>query len=367
MPRLFDKLEAATGRTPGALDDDVDYLSQQPGPEALIGADRRYRAGWFDRFDGQINFDDSSALDMAFQRWIHLAFDAPEHFVVCNIADLTRAGNVALLVVEKQTGRFVHASLTRLRHRSRLRLSEDYRTFSDGETSSFVSLSEDLQVFTFSLHVEGIHLSGVARVALGPPLVQVTRFQRFRGSLQWYGAVEIVHATLTVEGRVLALPPGTLGTYDRTIGHQRGLQSWNWIAAAGWAVDAQTGERARFAVQVARDREAAHPRVDGRKYAVWIGGKLYKVPEVSFAYGYTDEAAREVTPWAVHSPDTAAPRWLRLDFSPRYHRRERKFLWLIRADFNQYYGKLRGKIGIDGRCWMLDETFAVAEESLLEL
>jgi hypothetical protein len=366
MPRLIDKLDAAAGRTPELLDE-VDYLTQRPSPEVLIGPDGRYDAGWLSSFDGALNFAASSATDLAFQSWIHLSFDTPEHFIVCNIADLARAGNVALLVVEKATGRFHKGSVTRQFPRNSLTTAEDYRRFADPESGSFVAISEDLERVQFSLHVEKLHLSGQATVAVGPALVQVTRFQRGRGSLQWYGALSLDFATLSVDGAVCVLPQGVLGTYDRTIGHQRGLQSWSWLAAAGHATCEQTGERVPYAVQVAKDREAARPRVDSRKYAVWVGGVLYKIPEVDFVYEYTDPEARETTGWRVESPDLGGVRWLSLDFSPRYHRRERRLRWLVQADFNQYYGELSGRIGVDGRVLRLEETFAVTEESLLEL
>ena len=56
-----------------------------------------------------------------------------------------------------------------------------------------------------------------------------------------------------------------------------------------------------------------------------------------------------------------------LAFQPRFHRRERRYLWLVNTDFNQYYGALSGTVHIDGESWRLDEVFAVTEESLLEL
>ena len=39
MPRLIDMLDAAVGRAPALVDHSVDYLVQQPGPEAIIGED----------------------------------------------------------------------------------------------------------------------------------------------------------------------------------------------------------------------------------------------------------------------------------------------------------------------------------------
>ena len=101
-------------------------------------------------------------------------------------------------------------------------------------------------------------------------------------------------------------------------------------------------------------------------FAARIGGHLYKTPEAAFRYSYTDPTTRETTDWTTQSP-RSDPRWLSLRFVPRYHRREQKVRWLIRADFTQYYGVLSGRFGLDGRSWSLEETFAVTEDSLLEL
>ena len=90
MPRIIDALDAAVGRTPEYLDDDVDYLALQPAPPALIGSSQRYVAGWFEHFNGALNFEDTQALRLSLQCWVHLSIDTPEHFIVLNLADLGR-------------------------------------------------------------------------------------------------------------------------------------------------------------------------------------------------------------------------------------------------------------------------------------
>jgi hypothetical protein len=95
MPRIIDRLDAAVGRTPAELDLHIDYTRQVPSPAALISPEGTYNAGWFERFDGAYNFADSSAFTMALNRFFHVTLDTPDHYLVWNIADFGRAGNVA--------------------------------------------------------------------------------------------------------------------------------------------------------------------------------------------------------------------------------------------------------------------------------
>jgi hypothetical protein len=93
MPRIIDPWTPPSGARPTELDLHIDYTRQVPSPAALISPEGTYNAGWFERFDGAYNFADSSAFTMALNRFFHL--DTPDHYLVWNIADFGRAGNVA--------------------------------------------------------------------------------------------------------------------------------------------------------------------------------------------------------------------------------------------------------------------------------
>lgn len=365
MPRLIDRLDAAAGLS-AESGEAVDYLTQRPPPPAIIGPDGRYVPGWFTEFRGEMNLDSSNALSIALQRWFHLSIDAGEYFIVCNLANLTRAGNVALLVAHKESGVFDHASRTRLIPNVRVDVMDDARHFHDNETHSFIRVSPDGQHFHISLHVDHLHLQAVAHHALGPALVQSTRFQRGRGSLQFYSNLVLEHGTLTLKDRVVILPKGSLGTVDRTVGHQRGLQHWNWIACAGQAWDRSRREHVQFGLQVARDQVDARPVVRSSKYAVWLKEGLYKLPSAAFEYTITDPETRSTTPWKIRS-DEEAEDWLDLRFDPRFQRREQRDGVLAKGDFNQYYGEVSGRIRVAGRSLVLDGVFAVTEDSRLEI
>lgn len=362
MPRILDKLDAASGRTPEFLDNGVDYMTRRPGPAALL-ADGLYDAGWFDRFDGEFNLDDSSAFGIALQRWVHVAFDGPDHFIVLNLANLTRASNVALLIAEKSTGVFREASLTRLYPQDTVQAEAPFLHFHDPETGSFVRIDPDLSVMDLAIQADGLHLVAQARHALGRPFVQSTRFQRGRGAIQWYSIIELVHGLLAFDGKTVVLPPGTMGTVDRTVGHQRGIQAWNWIAAVGTATDLATGEVEPLGLQIAKDRKAARPVVDSRKYLAWTRDTLHKFAQVSFLYETRNTETNETGPWVITSDSGDVD----LRFTPSFHRREEKRLMLVNADFNQYYGTVSGRVRLGERTLELHPCFAVCEESLLEL
>ncbi|MCB9758229.1 MAG: DUF2804 family protein, partial [Alphaproteobacteria bacterium] len=261
MPRLIDRGDVLIGRTPETLDLGIDYLTRRPGPDRLIADDGTYNAGWFESFDGELNLDQSSAFSIALHRWLHLSIDTPERFIVCNIADFVKAGNVALLIADKRTGQFRHGSLSKLLPQNSVEVSEDGRCFSDPDTHSFIRVSADGERFEFSLNVEDLRLSGAATRAVGPTFHHVTRFHRGRGSLQFYGALRLEHGSLVIGQHVHALPTGSLGTFDRTLGHQRGVQAWNWIAAVGSATHVKSGRVAPMCVQIAKDRPLARPVV----------------------------------------------------------------------------------------------------------
>ena len=367
MPRLIDSLDYAIGRTPDHIDTGVDYLTQVPCPEKLIAADGTYNAGWFPAWTGALNVEDSSAFKMAFHRFFHLTLDTPEHFIVWNIADFSRAGNSAILVADKQTGRFTQAGHTSFFTQNQITVSDDGRRFSDPGCHSLITLTEDDQRIRFSMHIGHVHLMGEAEVAIGPLFVQCTRFHRGRGSLQWYGNLRLLHGTLSIKDRIIPLPAGALGTLDRTLGHQRGLQNWNWVAAVGTARCLEDGRTAQLGLQVHTDRAGARPRVASSKNLVWVDGAVHKIPASRFQYTLLNEADRTSGPWRITSPDQTDPRgWLDLTLTPRFHRRERRRRVLINVDFNQYYGLLSGRLQVAGETWELTDYFACAEDSLLQ-
>lgn len=341
------------------------YDERRPGPEALVDADGDYVGGWWSDWTGEINPEDASGPDSALKGWIHLSFDLEDWFVVTNLADLSKAANTALLVVDKRTGELHSVSLRYAFGDNVLEVGPAWDDFYNPADGSSSRVEADGTV-SFAIYAEQLSFEGSA-VPVGEPFIQTTRSVPGYGWLQFYENLEIVEATLDLGDGPIEVPAGTLGAMDRTLGHRSNIQNWNWLSLIGPATDAETGETEIVSVQVARDQEGANPKVDGLKYPVWVGDELFKLPDLSFEYEVLDEQTRETSEWRVRSPE-GEPDALDLTVQPDFHRRDQQdFLWFVHTDFNQYYGPATGTLTHDGRTWEIQGLFAVCEDSLLVL
>ncbi|MEL6182222.1 MAG: DUF2804 family protein, partial [Myxococcota bacterium] len=158
------------------------------------------------------------------------------------------------------------------------------------------------------------------------------------------------------------LPVGTLGAYDRTVGHRRPIQNWNWLAAVGQGRDTATDEPVVVSLIASTDQERARPRVVAHKNNVWIDGQHLKLPEMRFDYTVHDPKTWDTGPWTLTSHSSKGT--LDLTFLPEYRRREQPRIPLLTdVDFNQYYGYLSGQITALGRTVAVDGMFGLVEDS----
>ena len=95
---------------------------------------------------------------------------------------------------------------------------------------SFIEMVDDDQGVRFDIRAKGLRLRGRGRPSLTPPLVQITRYHRGHGALQWWGNIALEEGIATVDGVEIPLAEGSPGGFDRTLGHRRRLQHWNWLA-----------------------------------------------------------------------------------------------------------------------------------------
>jgi hypothetical protein len=205
--------------------------------------------------------------------------------------------------------------------------------------------------------------------------VQIHRFTDGYGALGIWGNVQLDEGAVTVEGVESALTPGSLGLYDRTVGHQRTTLNWNYVATSGRARNRTTGEVRTFSVQGAVDRPRSEPMVNTRNHGFWLGDRFTKVEELRFDYD-TDAQTHEYGPWHVFTP-AAAGRAARVDvtltapagFDRLFHRRNQSSdLWIVERDFHQVYGLVQGSLELDGEVWDVEPgTWALAEEALVIL
>ena len=103
-----------------------------------------------------------------------------------------------------------------------------------------------------------------------------------------------------------------------------------------------------------------------RKYAVFVGDELWKLPDLHIAYEVRDRRKKTTGPWRLTSRP-GEPGSIDLTFEPRYHRRDRHRLpFVFHVDHSQYFGPVSGHIVYRGRKLLLENVFASAEESLME-
>ncbi len=340
------------------------YDEQRPGPEALVDQDGDYVGGWWSEWTGEINPEDASGRESALKGWIHLSFETDDAFIVTNIADLARASNTALLVVDKASGDMKNVSLRYAFGDNLLTVSPNWDELENPADGSYSRFLEDGSI-EFGIFAEDMSFEGTA-IPFGPPLIQTTRSVPGYGWLQFYGTVEIVEATLDRGDGPEEIPAGTIGSFDRTLGHRSTIQNWNYLSAVGLATSS-SGEQELVSLQIAKDQEGASPKIDALKYAVWVGEELFKLPDVSFDYEILDEDTRETSDWSISSPE-GEDAVLTVTVRPDHHRRDQQdFLWYVHADFNQYYGPLNGTLVHDGETWTMTDLFALVEDSLLIL
>jgi len=351
----------AFGCVPETVDLSADKLLElRAPPESLIDGDGQYQGGWFDGPIDVLNLDDADAPEGDRKRFLHLTIDDPDWYVVANIADLNTASNVALLAVDKASGELHDVSLTALFDDNKVEVDEAHTTFFDPNTGSTLTLGEDGS-FVADVHAGPLSLEGEAYPIFALPFYQVTRFHEGHGSYQTWGNLKVQDMVLSIRDKKHHLQPGAYAGYDRTLGHQRHEQNWNWISAQGLATEVETGLVFPFSLILGEDREEARPFVDAKKHPVWVGDDYGKIDEVRFAYT-KDEDTAETSDWTITGTG------LDLAFVPQNHRRDLTGeAWLAETDFNQYYGTLSGTFTLNERVYEIREVFAVTEDSLIRL
>jgi hypothetical protein len=346
----------------GSNPEPVDYLSLRPAPSKLVDDAGQYATGWYDHFDGDVNTDDAATRSRRFHRWFHLHFDTPTHFIVANIAHLTLGGNTSLLIMEKETGAFFDASDTGILHRNDVSNDPRCQRFESRRTGAFIAMEDGGERVRFDIPIETLRLRGTARTVFDRPFVQVTGTFPGLGSLQWWGNLEIEEASVRMGEQTLEIPAGSLGGYDRTLGHRRPIQHWNWIAAAGQIRDIEEDRPVSFSIISATDQAGAVPMVDGGKNNLWIDGKHHKLGELRFDYEITDPVLWNTGPWHLNS--TSEHGRVDLRFEPAYRRREKKAVPMIMdIDFHQYYGRMSGDITVADRTYKVRDLFTLTEDS----
>ncbi len=338
------------------------YSGIQESPSELINADGNYQPGWFRSFDGRLNVQESPAGKRRFHRWFYIHFDAGDFFVGANIADLALGGNSGIVVLDKRTGKFEVASQTGLIVWNGVQISPDCRHFMDHRNHSRLEINDDDSTVVFDLRVRGFRLSGRAS-ALFDPFVQSTAFHAGHGTLQSWGNLTLDHGWLETPHGAWELEPGAMGIYDRSLGHRRPIENWNWLVTSG-TLEVDDSQDNQFALHLAVDQTLARPRVDSQKACLWVAGKQVKLTGVTIAYA-CDEETKDTGEWRIQSAGDGAGR-IDLRFSAKHHRRDKhQFPFLMLVDHNQYFGEVTGRVELDGASYEIRSAFGTAEDSLM--
>ena len=340
----------------------VVYSGIQESPAQLIDEQGNYQPGWFRSFDGRLNVQDGGAGKRRFHRWFYVHFDAGDFFVGANIADLALGGNSGIVVLDKRTGAFEVASQTGLIVWNGVENSPDCRHFMDHRNHSRLEVDDDDATVEFDLRVRGFRLAGRAS-ALFDPFVQSTAFHAGHGTLQSWGNLTLDHGRLETPSGAWDLQPGAMGIYDRSLGHRRPIENWNWLVTSG-TLKVDNGYGNQFALHLAVDQTLARPRVDSQKACLWAGGEQVKLSGVTVAYA-CDEDTKDTGVWHIQSANHGSGR-IDLRFSAKHHRRDRhQFPFLMLVDHNQYFGEVTGHIEVHGTRCEIESAYGSAEDSLM--
>lgn len=365
---------AACAPVPDTVDTTRDrYLERRPSPDAIVDAKGNYQGGWYESFTGEFNAEKAAGDKYNLKKWLHFNVDDPRFYVVAQMVRTDFAGNIAIVVTDKQTGTFHSEDVVQM-FSDTLAGDSSAGSFTDSKTGSSMSLTDG--VLEFDVRANGVRVKGKAHEILRPAYVQITRMHDGYGALGFWGNIALDEATVTIDGEDHALVPGSLGLYDRTIGHQRTTLNWNYLATSGKARNRTTGEERTFSVQGAIDRPRSRPQVLSRNHGFWLGDRFVKVEELLFDYEVKSEKTRDTGPWHVYTP-AASGRTARIDleiiappgFDALFHRANQSAdLWIVERDFHQFYGVVQGTLELDGETWdVAPNTWALAEEALVIL
>lgn len=348
-----------------AVTDDL-YRYLEKAPATLVDEMGNYRPGWFEESPKDLSLSGLGTALKRFHRWFFIHFDTKDYFVGANLIDLYHGGNVGIVFLDKRTGAFHVESDSALFFLNGVKIDQSCRRFTDKRSGSRLEISEDDRRIEFDIRCKTMHLRGVAEEIFTRPFVQSTAFHRGHGALQSWGNLRLLEGELKVKNSWIPVASGTLGAYDRSLGHRRPLENWNWIASCGRVKEADSGEELLFALHAARDRPFAQPQVEARKYCLWLGDAQLKLADIRFEYCYSDRSKKKTGAWTISSSQRTGYPSIKLTFVPRYHRRDaHRIPCIFNVDHSQYFGELTGDVFLNGKRYLVSDVFATTEDSMM--
>jgi hypothetical protein len=265
--------------------------------------------------------------------------------------------NVSLVVICKSTGRCTHSSQKHWLWNNQVKQTGGCALIWDPVSKSSVLQNENGGI-KFCFQTDEQSFMGTAQPTIGPPFVQSTSLASGYGSLQWWGPLEFIDTYFTDKGKRIEIESGSLGAFDRTIGHRTRKQHWNWLSAQGF-VQSPNGIPTPYALQLAIDHARPTSLPNPKKFNIWIHNQLFKLDSVQFIKGEN---------WTIEGIGTHGAETLSVQFKPTWCRQEKKGHPAVFGGlFKQYYGELTGFMTIAGQRYTIDSPFALLEDSRLNI
>jgi len=333
------------------------FTSPKAPPAHIIDAEGQYKNGWFRQFNHTPNTTQSAAPKSRLQFWFHLHCESDTHYFSANVAQMGLVANVSLVVICKETGACTHSSKKHWLWNNQVKQTGGCALIWDPISKSCVSQDNTGQI-EFCFHTDEHSFFGTAEPTIGPPFVQSTSLSSGYGSLQWWGPIRFTNAVFTHGEKSIPIQQGSLGGFDRTIGHRTRKQHWNWLSAQGMA-QGENDESLPFALQLAVNHLRPEALPDPKKYNVWIDSRLFKFDTVRFIPG---------AQWEIVGQGAWSAEKLSLRFQPTWCRHEKSgHPAIFGGHFKQYYGQLLGSMTIQGKRYGIETSFALVEDSRLNI
>jgi hypothetical protein len=123
--------------------------------------------------------------------------------------------------------------------------------------------------------------------------------------------------------------------------------NWDWVTAA------YIGDQGIIGLNLTRNQS-----IDNEQYnenALWINGKLYKLPGVNFSF--------DGDKWYIKDKNGS----IDLIFIAQYHKNVKIEIWpLLKSDYKGPFGIISGKIKVENNIISFDKVFAFGEQQYIK-
>ena len=135
------------------------------------------------------------------------------------------------------------------------------------------------------------------------------------------------------------------GHNDFSMGYMRKETFWNWTCFTG-----QIHKKDVIGVNLS----AGVNETEFSENSIWLNGKLFPLPQVSFTYNKLNLMEK----WVIKSLDET----LYLEFIPEGIFKENVNVIVLASNFNQLYGRYTGKIKLKNKNILIENLYGYAED-----